>query len=136
MMGNFPLLKEIASEKKKTFISTGMCDLKEIDKVDAIEFIQKYHYSPVMPTINKYFLGFFLNNELKGVLTLGWGTQPRHTFNKMFPSLKEEVFEEREKEEPTTLRSFFPEEEKENVPVFDTVSKTTKKDFGEFKFGE
>ena len=25
MMGNFPLLKEIASEKKKTFISTGMC---------------------------------------------------------------------------------------------------------------
>jgi len=27
-------------------------------------------------------------------------------------------------------------EEKEDVPVFDTVSKTTKKDFGEFKFGE
>ena len=87
-------------------------EIKEIDKVDAIEFIQKYHYSPVMPTINKYFLGFFLNNELKGALTLGWGTQPRHTFNKMFPSLKEEVFEEREKEEPSTLRSFFPEEEK------------------------
>ena len=33
MMGNFPLLKEIASEKKKTFISTGMCELKEIDEV-------------------------------------------------------------------------------------------------------
>ncbi len=33
MMGNFPLLKEVANEKKKTFISTGMCDLKEIDKV-------------------------------------------------------------------------------------------------------
>ena len=27
-------------------------------------------------------------------------------------------------------------EEKGDVPVFDTVSKTTKKDFGEFKFGE
>ncbi len=33
MMGNFPLLKEIASEKKKTFISTGMCELNEIDEV-------------------------------------------------------------------------------------------------------
>ena len=33
MMGNFPLLEEIASEKKKTFISTGMCELKEIDEV-------------------------------------------------------------------------------------------------------
>ena len=33
MMGNFPLLMEIASEKKKTFISTGMCELNEIDEV-------------------------------------------------------------------------------------------------------
>ncbi len=33
MMGNFPLLKEIALEKKKTFISTGMCELNEIDEV-------------------------------------------------------------------------------------------------------
>ena len=27
-------------------------------------------------------------------------------------------------------------EEKENIPVFDTSLKKTKKDFGEFKFGE
>ncbi len=33
MMGNFPLLRKIAEEKKKTFISTGMCTLNEIDKV-------------------------------------------------------------------------------------------------------
>ena len=33
MMGNFPLLKEISSEKIKTFISTGMCKLEEIDEV-------------------------------------------------------------------------------------------------------
>ena len=33
MMGNLPLLKEIASEKKKTYISTGMCTLDEIDQV-------------------------------------------------------------------------------------------------------
>ena len=39
MMGNFPLLKEIALERKKTFISTGMCELKEIDEV--VELFKK-----------------------------------------------------------------------------------------------
>jgi N-acetylneuraminate synthase len=38
MLGNWPLLKEIASEKKKTFISTGMSTIEEIDKV--VEFFR------------------------------------------------------------------------------------------------
>jgi len=63
-------------------------NLKLIDKFTAVSFIQKYHYSPVMPSITKYYLGFFIENNLKGVLTLGYGTQPRHTFNKMFPTLE------------------------------------------------
>jgi N-acetylneuraminate synthase len=33
MLGHKPLLREIASEKKKTFISTGMSTLEEIDEV-------------------------------------------------------------------------------------------------------
>jgi N-acetylneuraminate synthase len=33
MLGNWPLLREVASEKKKTFISTGMSTLEEIDAV-------------------------------------------------------------------------------------------------------
>lgn len=33
MLGHIPLLKEIASERKKTFISTGMATLEEIDVV-------------------------------------------------------------------------------------------------------
>ena len=33
MLGNFPLLRLIAEEKKHTFISTGMSKLEEIDKV-------------------------------------------------------------------------------------------------------
>ena len=61
--------------------------VEKIHKVEAIELIQKYHYSPVMPGITKYYLGLFLSNKLKGVLTLGWGTKPRHTFNKMFPEV-------------------------------------------------
>ena len=59
----------------------------EIDKTLAINFVQKYHYSPVMPAITKHYLGFFLDGDLKGALTLGWGTKPRHTFNKMFPNV-------------------------------------------------
>ena len=29
----------------------------------------------------------FLDDELVGVLTLGWGTKPRHTFGKIFPKV-------------------------------------------------
>ena len=31
----------------------------EIDKTLATNFVQKYHYSPVMPAITKHYLGFF-----------------------------------------------------------------------------
>ena len=56
----------------------------EMNKTVAIEFIQKHHYSPVMPRLTKHFLGAYVDGELVGVLTLGWGTQPRQTINKMF----------------------------------------------------
>ncbi len=59
----------------------------EIDKHLAVDFVRRYHYSPVMPAITNYYLGFLLDNVLKGVLTLGYGTRPRHTFNKLFPKL-------------------------------------------------
>jgi N-acetylneuraminate synthase len=39
MLGHMPLLKMIASEKKKTFISTGMSKLDEIDQV--VEIFEK-----------------------------------------------------------------------------------------------
>lgn len=62
-------------------------DIKEISKEDALKMIQKYHYSNTLPKINKYFLGFFLDKELVGVVTLGWGTRPRHTIQRIFLSL-------------------------------------------------
>lgn len=68
--------------------------IKEITRFDAVEFIQKFHYSPVMPSITKHFLGFFLNNNIKGVITLGWGTQPRQTINKLFPGLESKDYYE------------------------------------------
>ena len=39
MLGNFPLLRLIADEKKHTFISTGMSTLEELDKV--VELFKK-----------------------------------------------------------------------------------------------
>lgn len=69
-------------------------EVSEINKFDAVEFVQKYHYSPVMPKLTKHFLGFFLDGELRGVLSLGWGTQPRQTINKMFPGLESKDYYE------------------------------------------
>ena len=49
-------------------------DIREISKEDALKMIQKYHYSNTLPKINKYFLGFSLEAELVGVVTLGLST--------------------------------------------------------------
>lgn len=62
-------------------------ELKLISKSKALEMIQKYHYSNTLPKLNKYFVGFYLENELVGVVTLGYGTRPKHTIQRIFPSL-------------------------------------------------
>lgn len=62
-------------------------EIKEITKEEALLMIQKYHYSNTLPKLNKYFVGFFLEKELVGVITLGWGTRPKHTIQRIFPSL-------------------------------------------------
>lgn len=60
--------------------------IKEIDKMTCIEFVQKYHYSKVMPKLTKHYLGLFYEDELVGALTLGWGTQPIATIRKILPN--------------------------------------------------
>lgn len=61
--------------------------IKEVTKDIALDMVEKYHYSNTLPKLNKYFIGFYLKDELVGVVTLGWGTRPRHTIQKLFPSL-------------------------------------------------
>mgnify|MGYP003640826661 CR=1 FL=1 len=58
--------------------------IRDIPKNVAVDFVQSTHYSKVMPRLTKHFLGCFLGNKLTGVLTLGWGTQPKGTINKLF----------------------------------------------------
>lgn len=58
--------------------------IKEIEPIQAIEFVQTYHYSKILPRLTKYYLGIFVDDELQGVVTLGWGTQPLQTIKKIF----------------------------------------------------
>ena len=58
--------------------------INEISRSYATDFIQSLHYSKTMPKLTKHFLGCYLENELVGVLTLGWGTQPKATIAKLF----------------------------------------------------
>lgn len=58
--------------------------ISEIDKETAIEFVQNYHYSKILPRLTKYYLGCFEGDNLCGVITLGWGTQPLQTIKKLF----------------------------------------------------
>lgn len=57
----------------------------EIPKEEAVAFIRLWHYSKVMPRINKHYLGFYEGESLAGVIVLGWGTQPLQSIRKMFP---------------------------------------------------
>ena len=40
-----------------------------------------------MPKLTKHYLGDYEDEELVGILTLGWGTNPMGTIKKMFPTL-------------------------------------------------
>jgi len=59
--------------------------IEEIPKNRAIRFIHKYHYSKILPRLTKHYIGFIEDSELVGVVTLGWGTQPLQTIQKLFP---------------------------------------------------
>lgn len=65
-----------------------MFSIKEINKIEAKSLIEKFHYSKILPRLNKVFLGGFVNGELVAVMTLGWGVRPLHTIKKLFPSLR------------------------------------------------
>lgn len=62
--------------------------VKETEKNLVGKFIQKFHYSPVFPRLTKFWLGVYdRKNKMVGAITLGWGTQPKQTIKKRFPTL-------------------------------------------------
>lgn len=63
-------------------------EVREISKELALEMVRKYHYSNTLPKLNKCFCGFYLENKLVGMVTLGYGTRPLHTIKKLFNNLE------------------------------------------------
>lgn len=58
-----------------------------ISSSQALKIVQEQHYSNTLPKINKCCLGIYIDDNLEGCITLGYGTRPKHTIKKMFPSL-------------------------------------------------
>ena len=56
--------------------------LRVSNKNEVVDYISKRHYSPIMPRLTKHWLGTYVDDKLVGVLTLGWGTRPKHTIQK------------------------------------------------------
>ena len=61
--------------------------IKLIDKVMAGQYTSTRHYSALLARLTKYYCGYFVNSDLKGVITFGWGVRPKHTIQKLFPML-------------------------------------------------
>ena len=41
-----------------------------------------------MPSLTRYYCGYFVKEELQGVITFGYGVRPQHTIKKLFPTLE------------------------------------------------
>lgn len=61
--------------------------IESIDIKEGYRLIHKFHYSKVLPKLTKYVLAHRLNDEIDAVMTLGWGVRPKHTIQRLFPSL-------------------------------------------------
>jgi hypothetical protein len=55
-------------------------------------FVAQHHYAVISPPITKLTLGLLHKGELVGVALWGYGTRPRHTIKKLFPSLDVEDY--------------------------------------------
>lgn len=65
--------------------SRPVLEVAELSPQAAVPFIRAYHYSQVLPRLNRHFLGFYEGGRLSGVVALSWGTQPLQTIRKIFP---------------------------------------------------
>lgn len=76
-----PLEEKISMNKNNIML------IKPIGTNIAKEFIRLYHYATICPPITKLALGLFNNDKLTGVSLWGYGTRPKHTIERLFPSL-------------------------------------------------
>ncbi len=72
----------------------GLEDLKIAPVANGVakKFIAEHHYAVISPPITKLFLSLFSGGEPVGVALWGYGTRPKHTIKKIFPSLDVEDY--------------------------------------------
>lgn len=61
--------------------------LREIPSKIGKDFIAAHHYAVISPPITKLALGAYERDTLIGVALWGYGTRPKHTIKRLFPSL-------------------------------------------------
>lgn len=64
-----------------------MISVQPIGIKEAKRFCVRWHYSNIFPPHCMLTLGYFDSVGLAGVALWGWGVRPRHTIQKLFPSL-------------------------------------------------
>jgi len=64
-----------------------MLDIEQVEPQQARALCLRWHYSNIFPPHCLVHLGFYDEAGLAGVAIWGWGTRPRHTIQKLFPSL-------------------------------------------------
>lgn len=67
-------------------------EVTECTKIEMKHILYDNHYLKYLPQLNKEFLGGYIENELVAGMSLGWGVRPRHTIQKLFPSLSTEDY--------------------------------------------
>ena len=69
--------------------------LNPIDTVQALRIVKEIHQSSdTLPSVTKECLGIYIDDNLEGVITLGYGTRPKHTIQRLFPSLNTDDYRE------------------------------------------
>lgn len=76
------------------FRNTTKIILEEVPLELARDFVLHHHYSKVMPKQTKEVLGFYRDEKLVGIVTLGWGVRPTDTIRQLFPSLEAKDYRE------------------------------------------
>lgn len=61
--------------------------IREISPQQMQTFVTENHYSTTMPRITKACYGGFQDDSLRAAISFGWGSRPRHTIQRIFPSL-------------------------------------------------
>ena len=61
-------------------------DVRGISVPEMKTFVNEHHYSKVFPRLTKICYGGF-HGDLAAAISFGWGSRPKHTIQKLFPSL-------------------------------------------------